>query len=102
MPGERSAVDSPLSAGQCRAARAYLNWSIDRLSDRSQVRASTISLFEREIKDPSGAQIKAIRAALVGGGMVLGCCQAPCVCPGPGLSAGAHEARLTSALPARP
>lgn len=75
------AISPFLTSGQCRAARAFLNWSIDRLSDRSQVRVSTISLFERDVKDPPIQQMQALKAAFEAEGVVFDCGRVQCVCP---------------------
>jgi DNA-binding XRE family transcriptional regulator len=41
-----------ISAAQCRAARAMLNWSQDDLATNAQVARATIADFERRERDP--------------------------------------------------
>ena len=41
-----------ISAAQCRAARAMLNWSQDDLATNAQVARATIADFERKERDP--------------------------------------------------
>ncbi len=41
-----------ISAAQCRAARAMLNWSQDELATNAQVARATIADFERRERDP--------------------------------------------------
>lgn len=74
------AQDFRFSAAQCRAGRAFLQWSIDRLSDKADIKAATISLFEREIRDPGLEKKAAIKKALEAGGVVFDCGRLECVC----------------------
>lgn len=41
-----------ISAAQCRAARALINWSQDELANNAQVARATIADFERLERDP--------------------------------------------------
>ena len=41
-----------ISAAQCRAARAILNWSQDELATNAQVARATVADFERRERDP--------------------------------------------------
>jgi len=58
-----------LSSQQCRAARAWLNWSQEDLAKQAQVALSTIRDFEREEREPIGHNIDAIQRALELGGI---------------------------------
>lgn len=57
-----------LTPSQCRAARAMLRWSIDRLAYESGVSAKTINNFELERNSPIRATLDAMRRALEAGG----------------------------------
>lgn len=58
-----------LSPEQCRAARAWLNWSQDELARRAQVGLSTLKDFETGKRVPVRHNLAAIRAALEASGM---------------------------------
>ncbi len=58
-----------ISPQQCRAARAWLNWSQEHLAKTAQVALSTIRDFEREEREPIGQNIDAIERALSAGGI---------------------------------
>ena len=58
-----------ISPQQCRAARAWLNWSQDDLAKVARVALSTIRDFEREEREPIAHNIEAIQRALEIGGM---------------------------------
>ena len=58
-----------LTPALCRAARAYLGWSQDRLSRKARVGASTIADFERGARSPQDATLKAIRDTLDAAGV---------------------------------
>lgn len=53
-----------LTPGQCRAARAWLNWSAEELGDRAKVHRMTVQRFESEESSPIAATIQQIRDAL--------------------------------------
>jgi transcriptional regulator with XRE-family HTH domain len=53
-----------LTPGQCRAARALIDWSREQLADASRVGLRTIVDFERGAREPREITIAAIRAAL--------------------------------------
>jgi len=54
---------------QCRAARAWLDWSQTDLADRSHVALATVKDFERGKRNPVANNLRAIRAALESGGI---------------------------------
>jgi transcriptional regulator with XRE-family HTH domain len=54
----------PLIAAQCRAARALLNWSQDKLAEASKVATSTVGDFERERRTPCNHLLWDMRSAL--------------------------------------
>jgi transcriptional regulator with XRE-family HTH domain len=63
------AVERLLTAAQCRAARALLNWSQDRLAEASKVGISTISDFERDKRRPHDHLLRDIRSSLESAGV---------------------------------
>jgi transcriptional regulator with XRE-family HTH domain len=56
---------------QCRAARAWLNWTQRLLAQRAGVSASTIRNFEAGNNVPHPNNLRMIRRALEEGGMVI-------------------------------
>lgn len=57
---------------QCRAARNWLNWSMDDLAARANCSNSTIRDFEARRRQPHQNRLTAIRQALEVAGMVFG------------------------------
>lgn len=53
-----------MTPSQCRAARALVAMSQDRLADASGVAKRTIASFEKEERQPYDRTIAALRAAL--------------------------------------
>lgn len=60
-----------LSPEQCRAARAWLNWSQDDLAQEARVALSTIRDFEGEKRQPITNNIEAMRLAFEKAGIVF-------------------------------
>jgi transcriptional regulator with XRE-family HTH domain len=60
-----------MSPEQCRAARAWLDWSQDELAARARVSNSTIRDFEAGRRVPIANNALAIRRALEAGGIEL-------------------------------
>lgn len=58
-----------LSPEQCRAARAWLNWSQDDLAKRASVGLSTVRSFEKGERTPIKNNLDALRVALEEGGV---------------------------------
>ncbi len=58
-----------LTAPQCRAARALLDWSRDQLAEASKVALRTIVDFEREARSPHRATLEALQRALEAAGV---------------------------------
>lgn len=58
-----------MSPEQCRAARAWLDWSQRLLAAKAQVSASTIRNFEAGKRIPHGNNLRAIRLVLEQAGM---------------------------------
>ncbi len=61
----------PLTPGQCRAARALLDWTQDDLAARAEVSRSTVRGFETGRHDLQRATAAAIRRALEAGGVAF-------------------------------
>jgi DNA-binding XRE family transcriptional regulator len=53
-----------ISAAQCRAARAMMNWPRETLATASGVHLRTIVDFEREARQPRGTTLLALQNAL--------------------------------------
>ena len=60
-----------LSAAQCRAARALIEWSVEELSNVSHVGVQTIIDFEAHFRFPGDDIKRRIRVALEEGGVVF-------------------------------
>jgi transcriptional regulator with XRE-family HTH domain len=60
-----------LSPEQCRAARAWLDWSQEELAQRAKVALSTVRDFEKERREPIANNIDAMQQALERGGMLF-------------------------------
>jgi ribosome-binding protein aMBF1 (putative translation factor) len=58
-----------MSPEQCRAARAWLNWSQQELAAKAQVSSSTLRDFEAGRRLPIANNLTAIRRALEEAGM---------------------------------
>jgi len=58
-----------MSPEQCRAARAWLNWSQEELAAKAQVSSSTLRDFEAGRRLPIANNLSAIRRALEAEGM---------------------------------
>src|SRR5579859_3947228 len=60
-----------ISAAQCRAARALLDWSQDKLAESAQVARATIADFERNIRMPMRNNLVSIVSALEASGVAF-------------------------------
>ena len=60
-----------MSPEQCRAARAWLDWSQQDLAERASVGLSTVKEFEKGHRKPIANNLNAIRAALENAGIKL-------------------------------
>jgi transcriptional regulator with XRE-family HTH domain len=58
-----------ISAAQCRAARALLDWSRDQLAENSVVALRTIVDFERGARAPRSATLLSLAKALESAGV---------------------------------
>ena len=61
----------PITAAQCRAARAMLAWSRDVLTERSRVSKRTIVDFERGARSPHASTLFAIQTAFETAGITF-------------------------------
>ncbi len=61
----------PISAAQCRAARALVGWSQDQLADASKVAKATIANFELGKRTPYDRTLADIAAALEAAGITF-------------------------------
>lgn len=60
-----------MTPAQCRAARAWLNWSQDDLADRARVSQSTVRDFERGRRTPIANNLDALVRVFEANGVVL-------------------------------
>lgn len=60
----RTHIKNDISAAQCRAARALIGWSQDRLEAASRVAKKTIADFERGATSPYARTLEDLRRAL--------------------------------------
>lgn len=60
-----------LAPEQCRAARAWLDWSQEDLATRAQVSLSTVRDFEKRRRVPIKNNLEAIERALANAGIGL-------------------------------
>lgn len=68
-----SASPSPtaLTAGQCRAARALIEWSQAQLSQSAAIDINTIVDFERRFRAPDETTRRRLRATLEAAGVIF-------------------------------
>lgn len=64
-----------ISPAQCRAARAMLNWSQEKLSKKAQIARTTVADFEREVRKPINNNLLAIQKALEQNGIKFISCE---------------------------
>ncbi len=62
-----------ISPSQCRAARALIEWTEERLAKAARVSDRTIIDFERGSKVPPSASLEAIEKALLAAGVEMIC-----------------------------
>lgn len=60
-----------ITASQCRAGRALIDWTEDQLAEAARVSVRTVSDFEHERNVPPMTSLQAIEAALLGAGVTL-------------------------------
>jgi ribosome-binding protein aMBF1 (putative translation factor) len=56
---------------QCRAARAWLNWSQGELAEKASVGLSTVKSFEGGLRTPIANNLTAMQRALETGGIEM-------------------------------
>ena len=61
----------PISPAQCRAARALIGWSQDRLAETSKVAKATIANFEAGKREPYDRTLADLEAAFQAAGVVF-------------------------------
>jgi transcriptional regulator with XRE-family HTH domain len=62
-------AQSDITAAQCRAARALLDWPREALAEASRVGLRTLVDFERSARQPRGVTLEALRRALEAAGV---------------------------------
>jgi DNA-binding XRE family transcriptional regulator len=67
----KSATLTNISAAQCRAARALLDWSRDQLATESAIALRTIVDFERGARAPRSATLLSIANSLDAAGVIF-------------------------------
>ena len=67
MPDETLVI----TAAQCRAARALIEWSVDQLALASKVDTQTITDFELRYRAPNDGDKRRLRVALEDGGVIF-------------------------------
>ncbi|KQV20817.1 hypothetical protein ASC97_28665 [Rhizobium sp. Root1203] len=60
-----------MTGSQCRAARALVEYSRDRLAASSGIRTEIIEMFERKLDNPDEASVDTLRSALEHAGAVF-------------------------------
>ena len=60
-----------LTAAQCRAARAMVEWSVERLSQASGVDLQTLRNFEARFRRPDERTLRRLRIALEAAGVMF-------------------------------
>jgi predicted transcriptional regulator len=60
-----------MSPEQCRAARAWLNWSQTALADKASVGLSTVKSFEGGARNPIANNLSAMQRALEAAGVEM-------------------------------
>lgn len=58
-----------MSPTQCKAARAALQWSQDRLAEEATVSRAMVTDFETGVRDPHAANRNAVQATLEAAGV---------------------------------
>ena len=79
MSNKKFDVDRPrrhirfmtMAPEQCRAARAWLNWSQGELAERASVGLSTVKSFEGGTRIPIANNLSAIQRALEDAGVAM-------------------------------
>lgn len=64
-------AQASISAAQCRAARAILDWSRDKLAEKSAVALRTIVDFERGARAPRDATLLSLRTSFEAAGVEI-------------------------------
>jgi len=56
---------------QCRAARAWLNWTQGQLAEKASVGLSTVKSFEGDVRKPIANNLNAMQHALEAAGIKM-------------------------------
>lgn len=68
---QQRSYNMSISAAQCRAARALLDWTQEQLAENAQVARATIADFERNSRSPMRNNMVSIRSTLEAAGIEL-------------------------------
>jgi transcriptional regulator with XRE-family HTH domain len=60
-----------ITSAQCRAGRALIDWSRDKLAETSKVALRTIVDFERDARNPRAVTLIALQGALESEGVIF-------------------------------
>src|SRR5687767_4184939 len=71
MPSPIMTGATALTAAQCRAGRALIEWSLAQLSLSASIDSQTIADFERRFRAPDETTRRRLRAALEAAGVVF-------------------------------
>jgi transcriptional regulator with XRE-family HTH domain len=71
MPPVAVPAPTALTAAQCRAGRALLDWSQAQLSQSASIDAQTIADFEKRFRAPDETTRRRLRATLEAAGVVF-------------------------------
>ncbi len=71
MPVSASITTPVLLAAQCRAGRALVQWTVEKLAQECDVSEQTIKEFEARFRRPDDDALRRIRVILEGAGVIF-------------------------------